>query len=82
VGICGVHGEDYKYGKCVLWCYCPRDGNLVTRVCIMIHRLEEEANALRHDAMDSIWRLYVRYQKLRHEMNHLREEGRGKSWQF
>jgi len=30
----------------------------------------------------SIWRLYVRYQKLRHEMNHLREEGRGKSWQF
>jgi len=46
VGIYGVHGDDYKYGKYILWCYCPRDGDFISRVCNMILTLKEYAKAL------------------------------------
>jgi len=48
VGICDVHGDDYKYGKDILWCYRPRDDDIVTRVCNIIRRLEEQSNAMGH----------------------------------
>jgi hypothetical protein len=46
----------------------------------MVHRLEEQTNALGHVALGSMWRLYACYQKPYHEMNHLKEEGREESY--
>jgi hypothetical protein len=66
--VCGAQGDDYNG----LWCYCPHDGNFLTRVCIVIHKLKEQGKELEHTALGSIWRLYSRYQKPSHEMNHLR----------
>jgi len=48
----------------ILWCYCPYDGVFVARVSNMILRLEEQENALGHDASVLIWRLYTCYQKV------------------
>jgi hypothetical protein len=46
-----VHDDDYSCDTWIQWCYLPRSGHSVTRLCNTIRTLKEQAIALRHVAI-------------------------------